>query len=276
MNSEVPFLFLERGYFLDIQYFFGNKSLSGFKFLCGICNLNCYYCHRVPHFQNAKEKTLSEVLEEMDKWEPYNIATLTGGEITLIPTQAICLMKELHRRNKYVVFSTNATNVNQISKMVKLADVIKIDLKASHRNMKKVCGRDYYDNAIEAISMCALSKKPTEVKVIIHQFTHEDDIRSRLIDLEEATGFPKNMIIEFQVIHDFLNTGIGVKEGDKYRNICKKFSHLPEVALFKEYGRLEKIQILRNGDWELFGEKEIPLAIKKTTKGDDNYGLPAR
>lgn len=260
---KMPFLFLERGYYLDVQYFFGKKSLSGFKLLCGVCNLNCYYCHRIPHFKNVENTFLSDIIREMNKWEPYNIVTLTGGEITLLPEQAINLMKNLHKENKCVIFSTNASNKAPIAEMVKFTDVVKIDLKASRKNMKKVCGINYYDDALESISICVSSKKPVEAKILIHAFTTEDDIKTRLRDLEKTTGYPKNMITEFQLIHDFLNQGIGVKNGDKYREVCKNMSPLPDVVLFKEYSNVETIEILNEGKWELFAKKSIPLVIRR-------------
>lgn len=258
---EMPFLFLERGYFLDIKHFFGGKSLSGFKLLCGVCNLNCYYCHRIPHFKNMKNTLLSDIKKEMNKWEPYNIVTLTGGEITLLPKQAIYLMKNLHKSNKYVAFSTNASNKTQIAEMVKFADAVKIDLKASRKNMKKVCGINYYDDALESISMCASTKRPMEVKILIHAFTSEYDIKTRLIDLEKTTGYPQSMIIQFQLIYDFLNQGIGVKNGDRYRDLCKNMSHVPDTVLFKQYSNVETIEILDEGKWKLFAKKRIPLVI---------------
>lgn len=258
----IPFLFLERGYFADIKYFFPDLTLSGFKLLCGACNLKCYYCHRIPHFDYAENRPLTEIVKETDKWEPYNIATLTGGEITLFPEQAKFMIDYLHKRNKYAVFSTNATNSLAIAELIKYADVVKIDLKAARKNVKKVCGVDNYDDELESIAICASSKKPTEVKVLIHAFTTEDDIKSELADLQKVTGYPKNMILEFQLIHDFMNQGIGVERGGKYREICRNAFPLPDVVLFKEYSNMETIEILDKRNWKAFAKKDIPLVIR--------------
>ena len=268
MNSrKIPYLFLERGYFLDVQYFFGQERLSGFKLLCGICDLNCYYCHRIPLFRKTRDVPIAEILEEMSTWEPYNIATLTGGEITLLPDEAKYLAEELRKRKKKVVISTNAKNKGEIAELVDYVDIVKIDLKASHRKIKEVCGEDYYNDALESIAICA-SSKPTEVKMLIHSFDTAEDIKSRLADLQRITGYPRNMIVQFQLIHDFLDKGIGVENGSKYRNTCKNLSPLPEIVLFKEYGRQETIEILKAGKWELFGKKEVPLVIEKETRLD--------
>lgn len=69
--------------------------------------------------------------------------------------------------------------------------------------------------------------------------------------------------MQFQLIYDFLDTGIGVKKGDEYRYLCESLSPLPKVALFKEYGDQETIEILENGNWKLFGKKEVPLITEE-------------
>jgi len=83
-QAPFPFAGIEKGYFLDVQHFFGEKKLVGFKVLCSFCNYSCYYCHRKA-FVNRKYSLVSasEVLRRMEECEPYNIVTFTGGEITL-------------------------------------------------------------------------------------------------------------------------------------------------------------------------------------------------
>lgn len=67
------------------------------------------------------------------------------------------------------------------------------------------------------------------------------------------------MIIEFQLIKDFLHKNIQEPDTNKLMNICKKAYPLPETTLLKHYGTEEVIYKLVDGEWLVYRKKEIPL-----------------
>jgi len=258
-EMNFPYVGIERGYFLDIQHFFGEKKLVGFKVLTSVCNFKCYYCHREPFLYNDSNMlTVNQVLSEMKKWEPYNIVTLTGGEITLVAEPAVKIMDALKLRDVNTVFSTNGYLTEKVDFLTKHADVVKIDVKCSRKTYKNVTGINGYEKAMESVGICS-SRLDTEVKLLLHSFTTEDDILSILKDLKDTTNYPSNLIIEFQLIKDFLHKNIQEPDANKMMDICKKTYPLPETVLLKHYGTEEVIYKLLNGEWVVYRKKEIPL-----------------
>jgi pyruvate-formate lyase-activating enzyme len=254
-----PYVGIERGYFLDVQHFFGDKKLVGFKVLTSVCNFKCYYCHRKSFLYDTNNiLTVDQVLSEMKKWEPYNIVTLTGGEITLVAKPAAKIMDVLRSRNVNTVFSTNGYLTEEVDFLTKHADIVKIDIKGSRKTYNIVTGIDGYKKTMESIGICS-SRLNTEVKILLHSFTTEDDILSILKDLKDITNYPDNLIIEFQLIKNFLHENIQEPDTNKMMNICKKAYPLPETVLLKHYGTEEVIYKLLNGEWVKYRKKEIPL-----------------
>jgi len=259
LEPGFPLIGIERGYFLDIQHFFGERKLLGFKVLCAPCNLRCYYCHRSPFIgKGVRAMTHDEVVREIEKWSPYNIMTFTGGEITLVAEPTAALMDSLRSSEVSVLFSTNGVLSDKVEYLTKHANLVKIDVKGSERLYDRVAGLPVYRRVMESVGICA-ARLPTEVKVLLHSFTEQEDIESVLRDLKAVTGFPDNLIVEFQLVKDFLGLGIEEPNGQRIRKICSRVSPLPEAVLLKEYGSEEVIEELTDGEWRLYRKKEIPL-----------------
>jgi pyruvate-formate lyase-activating enzyme len=261
MSKELafPLVGIERGYFLDVQHFFGDKKLVGFKVLCSPCNMKCYYCHRSPFLnRNVKWLSIDELFKKMKEWEPYNIVTLTGGEVTLVTEVSAEIMDRLRSKGITVLFSTNGLLTGNVDLLTKHADLVKIDVKASRRLYKKVTGVQCYDQVLESVAICT-SRLNTEVKIILHSFTKDKEIEEIIKDLYDVTGFPENMIIEFQLIKDFLNRGIREPNFEEMKKICSKIKPLPSVVLLKSYTEREVVLKLVGNEWIIYKEKEIPL-----------------
>lgn len=254
-----PFAGIEKGYFLDVQRFFREKKLVGFKVLCSRCNYGCYYCHR-RGFLNKKLSfvSASDVLKKMEEHKPYNIVTFTGGEITLAATPAAKMMDFVRNSGATALFSTNGFLTEQVDYLTKHADLVKIDAKGSRRVYEKVTGVDGYEHMLESAKICS-SRLNTEVKIMIHSFTSELDIGSLLQDLKNATGFPESLILEFQLVKDFLHEGISEPNVDRFLEICREARPKPSTVFFKHYEQEEFILELIEDKWELYKKKEIPL-----------------
>jgi len=275
-SSLFPYLGIERGYFLDIQHFFGEKKLHGFKVLCSICNLSCYYCHRLPFLRTySRLLSASNVLDEMESWKPFNIVTLTGGEVTLVSVAAAQIMDILESRGVTTLFSTNGVLCNKVDYLTRHASLVKIDVKGSRRLYEKITGNNCYDQVLQSVQVC-VDRLRTEVKILLHSFSDESDILSVLKDLEAATGFPDNMIVEFQLIRDFLRQGIEEPDAEKFKKICSKARPLPSTVLLKHYGDEEIIYKLVEGRWDLYRKKEVPLKFSWKTETESAGDEKAR
>ena len=260
LDSGIPFVGFERGYFLDIQSFFPQKHLIGYKILSGHCNLQCYYCHRRV-FLDGKYSFVStrKILAGLSKLQFFNTIVLTGGEITLHYQAAINIMEQLRKKGITTLFSTNGSFPRRVEHMLPFADVIKIDIKGHKSQYKHITGdRKAYDFALQSIAI-ASEKKKVEVKLILHSFTEPIHINQVLEDIYRQTDMPPNLCIEFQPVRDFLGLGIAEPEIARTLDICARAKPLPRTTLLKHYGEKERIYRLENGRWKIFLEKEIPL-----------------
>ncbi len=256
---RIPLVGFERGYFLDIQCFFPKKQLIGHKILSGPCNLRCYYCHRID-FLDRKQPMIpiDEILMKLHKMEFYNTIVVTGGEITLYHVAAINIMKQLQKDGITTLFSTNGSFPDRVKQMLPFSDVVKIDIKGHKSQYKRIARQDIYDLAMESITI-ACDKTYVEVKIILHNFTQPQHINQILEDIYQWTGMPPNLAVEFQPVRDFLKLGITEPNIEQIMNVCATAKPLPAITLLKHYGEKERIYKLKDGTWEVFKEKEIPL-----------------
>ena len=258
-ERRLPFVGFERGYFLDIQSFFPKKQLTGHKILSGPCNLRCYYCHR-RDFLDCKPPMIStsKILMELHKIELYNTIVLTGGEITLHHVAGINIMKQLRRQGIITLFSTNGSFPSKVKQMLPLSNVVKIDIKGSKSQYKHITGHEVYDSVMKSIKI-ACNETNVEVKIILHDFTQPQHINLVLEDIYQNTGMPSNLAVEFQPVRDFLRLGIAEPDVRRMMAVCAIARPLPTITLLKHYGKKERIYRLKDGAWEVFCEKEIPL-----------------
>jgi pyruvate-formate lyase-activating enzyme len=256
---SIPFVGFERGYFLDIRCFFPTKDLIGHKILSGPCNLRCYYCHRRDFIGGDYPPiTIDNILTRLREQAYFNTVVLTGGEITLYHDSAIGIMKQLKSNGITTVFSTNGSFPDRVKQMVPFANVMKIDVKGYKSQYERITGYQIYDKVMQSINT-GCSKTNVEVKIILHAFTQLRDIRLILEDLYNATSMPENMAIEFQLVKDFLKTGMSEPSVERMMDMCTTVGPLPTITLLKYYGENERIFRLKDGAWKLWLEKEIPL-----------------
>ncbi len=93
--------------FFDIQ---GESSYAGwpcvFIRLTG-CNLRCSYCDTVYAYEEGKEKTIAEILEEIKRF-PCTLIEITGGE-PLLQSDTPMLIETLFEKNYRVLLETNGS-----------------------------------------------------------------------------------------------------------------------------------------------------------------------
>ena len=72
------------------------------------CNLRCAWCDTTYAYSDGAEKSISEILDEIEKY-PSNLIEITGGEPMVQGDAACMLMAELLKKNKKVLLETNGS-----------------------------------------------------------------------------------------------------------------------------------------------------------------------
>ena len=112
--------------FASIQ---GEGPLVGYKQifmrLCG-CNLKCKYCDTDFDAINAKEYTISELLEYVKKYSECHSVSLTGGE-PLLHTSFIREFAQISPLPIYL--ETNATLYEQLNDVIDYIEYVSADIK---------------------------------------------------------------------------------------------------------------------------------------------------
>ena len=157
----------------------GEGPLVGYKQifmrLCG-CNLKCKYCDTDFDAINAKEYTISELLEYVKKYSECHSISLTGGE-PLLHTSFIREFAQISPLPIYL--ETNATLYEQLNDVIDYIEYVSADIKLPSAtgmpaqwdihdkfleiaNKKKLYAKVVFDSKItdeEIENICDLAKK---------------------------------------------------------------------------------------------------------------------
>ena len=158
--------------FFSIQ---GESSYAGwpcvFIRLTG-CNLRCSYCDTAYAYEEGKDKTILEIVDEIKKF-PCTLIEITGGE-PLLQTETPKLIEALLEKNYRVLLETNGSlDVGMVSNnCLKIIDfkcpssgmcgfnnLNNINYLTSHDEIKFIIGnREDFDYATGVITI--LNKRP--------------------------------------------------------------------------------------------------------------------
>lgn len=96
------------------------------------CNLRCSFCDTKYAYEDGKEMSLDEILNEISKYPCKNIC-LTGGE-PLLQNEIILLIDQLLKRDYEICLETNGSiNIKELPKKNSL--IISLDIKCPSSNM---------------------------------------------------------------------------------------------------------------------------------------------
>ena len=96
------------------------------------CNLRCSFCDTKYAYEDGKEMSLDEILNEISKYSCKKIC-LTGGE-PLWQNEIILLIDQLLKRDYEICLETNGSiNIQELSKKNSL--IISLDIKCPSSNM---------------------------------------------------------------------------------------------------------------------------------------------
>jgi len=97
------------------------------------CNLRCVWCDTKYAWENGKEMSVEEVIEEIKKY-PCKSVSITGGEPLLQRKEVLELVRKLKNLGYWIQINTNGTIFDE--KIFKLVDLISMDCKCPSSRIK--------------------------------------------------------------------------------------------------------------------------------------------
>ena len=135
------------------------------------CPMRCAYCHNPDTWAVDGGKTISvdEVLDEYERNKEYykkGGLTVTGGE----PLLQIDFVTQLFQKAKEkkihtcldtsgITFSTNPNQLAKIDELIKVTDLVMMDIKAIENDKYKIMTGRNVEESIEFLNLCQKLKK---------------------------------------------------------------------------------------------------------------------
>jgi len=98
-----------------------------------MCNLRCAWCDTKYSWNNGKEMTVSEIINEIAKY-PCKSVSITGGEPLLQREELFELIQWLKKLGYWIQINTNGTIYDE--KIFELVDLVSMDCKCPSSGMK--------------------------------------------------------------------------------------------------------------------------------------------
>ena len=97
------------------------------------CNLRCVWCDTKYAWENGKEMSVEEVIEEVKKYPCKNVS-ITGGEPLLQREELLELIRKLKDLGYWIQINTNGTIFDE--EIFRLVDLISMDCKCPSSGMR--------------------------------------------------------------------------------------------------------------------------------------------
>lgn len=97
------------------------------------CNLRCVWCDTKYSWNDGKEMSLSETIEEIAKY-PCKSVSITGGEPLIQREELFELIQQLKKSGYWIQINTNGTIFDK--KIFALVDLISMDCKCPSSGMR--------------------------------------------------------------------------------------------------------------------------------------------
>ena len=162
------------------------KRLSAVVFTLG-CDIDCFYCHNRILIENGNPIGESEVKNFLEKRKGLlDGIVVSGGEPTL-QKDLVEFFKYLKSLGYDTKLDSNGQHPEVIKKLceMKLVDYIAIDLKATEKNYKNICGdRAEFEKTISTIKYLNEIKMDFEVRTTLCPGIDEKDLLEILSSVE--------------------------------------------------------------------------------------------
>lgn len=173
------------------------------------CNLACGFCD--TEFRAYEEKSVKELLREIEAFGDCHSVSLTGGEPLLQISFLKELAKELKKKEKTVYLETNGVLYQNLEKVIGYVDIVAMDFKLPSSTLD----RNLWIVHKEFLKIA--SKKEVFVKAVINNSTEVGDIFES-IDMIRVAGKDIQFILQPQNPFEFLLKG----KLDEFKGICVK------------------------------------------------------
>jgi len=142
------------------------------------CNLGCSFCD--TKLESYEEKTVLELLDEIDSFGDYHSLSITGGEPLLQIDFLKDLLKLIKKRKQKVYLETNGTLPENLGKVIDYTDIIAMDFK-----LPSSTGLEpFWDKHQEFLGIA--KGKKTFIKTVINTTTAVQDIYKTIEIIKDA------------------------------------------------------------------------------------------
>ena len=137
------------------------------------CPLRCLYCHN-PETWNVKdfkeEYTPEQLIDKVLKYKPYfknnGGITFSGGE-PLMQKEFLLECLKLCKKNNIHTCIDTAGSIYDCDEILKLTDLVILDIKATDNNMYKKITSSKIDNLLKFIQLCNKLNKTLWIRSVI-------------------------------------------------------------------------------------------------------------
>lgn len=153
------------------------------------CNLRCSYCDTNLEFH--QERSVSQVMDEIQRHDSYHSVSLTGGEPLLQIDFLVELSKALNNLDKKVYLETNGVLYENLGRVVEDIDIIAMDFKLP----SAVDGVNLWNEHRRFLEI-AMAKE-VFVKAVIGMDTREEEILQAIDIIVGAEFMSRGSKIQF-------------------------------------------------------------------------------
>ncbi|MBU1121806.1 MAG: 7-carboxy-7-deazaguanine synthase QueE [Candidatus Omnitrophica bacterium] len=144
------------------------------------CNLRCSYCDTTLEFY--QEKSIAQVIAQIQSYDNYHSVSLTGGEPLLQIDFLAELAKGLKKLGKKVYLETNGILYDNLERIIDDIDIIAMDFKLP----SAVGGVDFWDEHRRFLEIAM--EKEVFVKAVIGIDTSKDEILQAINIIKNIVG----------------------------------------------------------------------------------------
>ncbi len=151
------------------------------------CNLECRFCD--TKLTDYQEKTVLDLVEQVNSYDGYHSVSLTGGE-PLIPIDFLKkLSQSLKKEGKTIYLETNGTLHENLEEIIDLVDIIAMDFKLPSSTGLK----PFWEEHKKFLGIA--KDRDIFVKVVVGLTTKAEDIH-RAIELIKSVKKDISMVLQ--------------------------------------------------------------------------------
>jgi pyruvate formate lyase activating enzyme len=168
----------------------------------GGCNLRCPYCHNPKMIRGGNEVSREKIEAEICKQRDFiDAVVITGGEPLLQCEEVEMLLQYSKKLGLLTKLDTNGGFPERLSKVIKLADYVALDVKAPFDKYNEIIGLDIGEKVKKSMEVCAnspvyLECRTTYVPGLLNEENMEKIAKSIDCDLYTLQQFRNRTVLD--------------------------------------------------------------------------------